>query len=200
MSTKSCNSLTLIIASAIALFCSCDAAGAAGLPLNEITQRVEPDHTQSPGVMLRLARAAWIPGGARTSSSKIYVFTDTQCPYCHTLWQQIHAANPQVQVRYLLVAKLQPVSWDQAAAILQASDPLVALNQHEMRFSEGGIAPAKQVAVATRENLELNNLFMDTLGIFATPAIVYADEAGVTRILQGLPSAERLQELLSQGR
>src|SRR5262245_32108302 len=94
----------------------------------------------SPGIPRRLARATWVSEPAtRDGAPIIYVFTDPRCPYCHRLWQQIRRLSSRpVEFRYVLVGVIAPQSGAQAAAILQAEDPLAALTRHEAMIGQGG--------------------------------------------------------------
>lgn len=47
------------------------------------------------------------------------------------------------------------------------------------------------------ETLAVSFSPMDSLGIYATPAIVYDDERGPVSVLSGVPTVAQLQKLLS---
>src|SRR5690606_19854540 len=72
----------------------------------------------------QLGMAAWIAEGATQPKRIVYVFTDTECPYCHKLWEasQPHLARSDVQVRHVMVAVIARESAGRAAALLTASD------------------------------------------------------------------------------
>jgi thiol:disulfide interchange protein DsbG len=127
----------------------------------------------------------------------IYVFTDPECPYCNVLWNDLqHADLSAVQIRHLIVAVVTPQSRDAAAAILEASDPARALAAHERRYRKQAVAPYPKISSATRETLAVNFSLMDSLGIYATPAVVYDDEDGRVSVFSGVPSAAQLQKML----
>lgn len=152
----------------------------------------------SPGITLRFARAAWIRAtNPKPDARVLYVFADPQCPYCHRLWQDLQAHGGYgMEVRYLMVAVIDPEkSKSQAAAILQAPDPTRALTLHEARFAQGGINPAANITDETRETLSLHRAFMDWLGVYATPAVVFDAADGRVSILHGIPSAEQLHAI-----
>lgn len=128
----------------------------------------------------------------------IYVFTDPECPYCNVLWNDLqHADLSAVQIRHLIVAVVTPQSQDAAAAILEARNPAQALAAHERRYRKQAVAPYPKIRPATRETLAVNFSLMDSLGIYATPAIVYDDEDGRVSVFSGVPTAAQLQKILS---
>lgn len=150
----------------------------------------------SPGVMLRLERARWIQAGDPGASRIIYVFVDTQCTYCRTLWQRMAERRSRVQIRVLLVAVLGPASWPGAAGILQTADPRTTLAAQETNPKARQALAESDIRAETREQIRLNNLFMDALKLPATPGIVYRDGAGAIRAIAGLPEDALLQEIL----
>lgn len=185
---------TLSIAACLSLMCTLSAALAErsmGSP------SPNPRTGLSPGITARLSRAGWVPVGSTAPARVIYVFTDPECPYCNVLWNDLqHADLSAVQVRHLVVAVVTPQSRDAAAAILEASDPARALAAHERQYRKQAVAPHPMRNSATRETLAVNASLMDSLGIYATPAIVYDDEDGRVSVFSGVPSAAQLQKIL----
>ncbi|OZB71633.1 MAG: thiol:disulfide interchange protein DsbG, partial [Lysobacterales bacterium 13-68-4] len=59
-----------------------------------------------------LEKSTWIAEGSPKASRIVYVFNDTECPYCHRLWAAIQPklAKGEVQVRYVMVAVIAPKS------------------------------------------------------------------------------------------
>lgn len=181
------------------------ACGAAEAPLSKKSdasaslvadeQESVPVRGLSPGITLRFARADWVRvTKARPGARVLYVFTDPLCPYCHRLWKDLQAHDSYgMEVRYLLVAVIDRSSRDLAAAILQAPDQAQALIEHEALLEKGKrIAPARDVSEATRETLSLHRAFMNWLGIYATPSLVFDGADGKASVLQGMPTREQL--------
>lgn len=140
-----------------------------------------------------LGKTRYIAEGATHPRRIVYVFTDTECPYCHKLWAatQPLLAGGDVQVRHILVAVISPTSPYRAAAILQAADPLAALRQHEQSFGRSTVVPAKTLAPAIEAALVANGELMDKLGVQGTPATVYRDADGTIHMAAGmLPDAQ----------
>ncbi len=144
-----------------------------------------------------LGKAGWIAEGASTPKRIVYVFTDTECPYCHKLWQatQPLLVDGDVQVRHVMVAVIAPKSLGRAAAILEASDPKAALRQHEKAFGHSTLQPSANVSAATRERISANVELMQKLGIYGTPATVYKDADGGIRVASGMLSDARLRAI-----
>ena len=144
-----------------------------------------------------LAKASWIAEGATQPKRIVYVFTDTECPYCHKLWAatQPLLAGGDVQVRHVMVAVIAPQSRGRAAAILDAANPQAALQQHERSFGHSTVTPLPSVPAATAGRIDANNALMEKLGIHGTPATVYKDAAGQVRMLQGMLPEDRLKAI-----
>ena len=145
-----------------------------------------------------LAASRWIAEGAAHPRRIVYVFTDTECPYCHALWQatQPLLAGGEVQVRHIIVAVIAPKSLTRAAAILAAADPAARFRQHEADFGHSPVQPLASVPPAIASQIRANNALMRKLGIDGTPATVYQDADGRIRVDAGLLPADRLQAIL----
>ena len=146
----------------------------------------------------QLEGATWIADGASNAPRVVYTFTDPNCPYCNTFWND---ARPwvqagKVQLRHILVAILTPTSAGKAAALLSAPDAQAALTLHEQQQRSGGIKPLAQIPGKTGAQLAANAGLMQQLGFAATPAILYRDAAGLLQSMKGAPSAQMLQTIL----
>ena len=140
-----------------------------------------------------LEDSAWIAEGAKHPKRVVYVISDTECPYCHRLWEKVQPllAGGTVQVRYVMVAVISHDSMGRAAAILSAKDPAAALRRHEANYGHSPFKPMQPVPAKQRERLEANNTLMDALGVTGTPAVFYHDADGKLQRLDGLPSDDR---------
>lgn len=138
----------------------------------------------------QLAQATWIPEGAKDPERIVYAFTDTECPYCHRLWEQSQPllAGGKTQIRHVIVAVISPVrSGPRAAAILAAPDPAAALQEHERAFGHSPFSADGTVPGETAGKLDANALLMRRLGISGTPGLVYKDATGKVRVHAGVP-------------
>ncbi|MEO7067425.1 MAG: thiol:disulfide interchange protein DsbG [Rhodanobacter sp.] len=146
-----------------------------------------------------LGNATWIAEGATKPKRIVYVFTDTECPYCHKLWQatQPLLANGDVQVRHIIVAVIAPKSLTRAATILDAPDRKAILHQHENSFGHSTVQPTAKVADATKKLIAANEELMQKLGIQGTPATIYKDAAGKIHMAQGMLPADQLKAIFN---
>lgn len=146
-----------------------------------------------------LGKASWIAEGASKPKRIVYVFTDTECPYCHKLWlaTQPLLVGGDVQVRHVMVAVIAPQSLNRAAAILDASDPKAALHQHESTFGHSSVKPLESVSAATKKRIAANVALMEKLGIQGTPATVYKDASGKIHIASGMLPEKRLKAIFA---
>lgn len=146
-----------------------------------------------------LGKASWIAEGASRPKRIVYVFTDTECPYCHKLWlaTQPLLAGGDVQVRHVMVAVIAPQSLNRAAAILDAPDPKAALHRHENTFGHSTVQPLASVPETTKKRIAANVALMQKLGIQGTPATVYKDAAGKIRMVAGMLPDDRLKSIFA---
>jgi len=96
----------------------------------------------------------------------------------------------------VLVAIIKPDSLPKAAAILQASDPAKAFDEHQQHYDQGGITALANPDPKVVARIRLNNALMDDLGITGTPAMVYQDNDGRIQIMDGLPDEAEITRRL----
>lgn len=144
-----------------------------------------------------LDKSTWVAEGATHPKRIVYVFTDTECPYCHRLWQEMQARLEKngVQVRNVIVAVIAPDSPTRAAAVLEAANPAVAFQQHEQSFGHSTLKPLASIAKGTAAKLEANNALMDALDVTGTPAVIYKDDKGAIRMQAGVPPPTQLDAI-----
>lgn len=144
-----------------------------------------------------LEKATWIAEGSTSPKRIVYVFTDTECPYCHKLWlaTQPLLAKGDVQVRHIMVAVIAPNSINRAAAILDSADPKATLHTHETTFGHSTVAPEKVIPAITEKSIGANTQLMSRLGIQGTPTTIYKDSAGKIRMVQGMLPESEMKEI-----
>lgn len=147
-----------------------------------------------------LGKATFVAEGATEPKRIVYVFTDTECPYCHKLWQatQPLLAGGDVQVRHIIVAVISPRSPNRAAAILEATDPKAVLHQHERTFGNSSVQPVATLSKPVTAKLAANNALMDKLGVHATPATVYKDASGKLHLALGMLPEDKLKNIFGR--
>lgn len=152
----------------------------------------------------QLEASHWIADG-RTGARVVYVFTDLNCPYCNKLWSDARpwVATGKVQLRHVIVGILTPTSPGKAAALLADKDPSATLAAYEGQnaftvatalasgrprpLADGMLQPLANIAPAQKAQLTSNEHLMASLGLRATPGIVWRQEQGVLQVRQGIP-------------
>ncbi len=145
-----------------------------------------------------LEQSTWIAEGATKPNRIVYVFTDTECPYCHRLWQESQPLlkDSKTQVRHIIVAVISAKSAPRAAAILASKDRSAALLKHENDFGHSPFPDSGKVSAEAGRALTANGNLMQKLGIFGTPALVYQDADGKVRVQSGVPDPATLRRIL----
>ncbi|MGH8373384.1 MAG: thioredoxin fold domain-containing protein [Gammaproteobacteria bacterium] len=152
----------------------------------------------------QLATADWIAQGAAKPQHILYEFIDPNCPYCHDLWLETQSEYKHgLQVRYILVGIISDTSPTKAAAILEAGNPLKALQQNEIDWGAspggtpgGGIEPLTQLDFSMRLRLMMNYKRAREFGIIGTPGLIWKDRQGQVRVLQNAPKPEQLSQIV----
>jgi thiol:disulfide interchange protein DsbG len=141
-----------------------------------------------------LGDSAWIADGDDDAERVVYTFTDPNCPFCSQFWQ---SARPwveagKVQLRHVMVGILKRDSPRLAISLLAADDPAGALQAHE---SGNPIEPLDSLSREWEIQLQDNHDLMASLGLHATPSILYHDD-GKLRMSQGAPGEDKLEEIM----
>lgn len=140
-----------------------------------------------------------ITTGAKSPKATMYVFFDPNCIFCHLFWKASKVYEKVgLQIKWIPVAYLAPDSEGKAAAILQAANPGAAMDEHEKSYDEvkhsGGIAPAKNIAAATKAKLQANAALMASLQMQGTPGVVYKDKSGTVKTFKGMPTLRQISD------
>lgn len=153
-----------------------------------------------PALWGKLAQSSWFSEGAAKPERVVYMFTDTECPYCHKLWliAQPYLRQGKVQMRNILVAVIAPVSLGRGAAVLTAKDPAATMRRHELNFGHSPIKPLASVDQLIRAKIEANKNLMTSIGAFGTPVTLYRDKAGQIQMVLGLPDHAAMQAIFGE--
>lgn len=136
----------------------------------------------------------------RANAPLLYVFADPNCSFCYRFYQMAEplVSSGRLQLRWAMVAFLQPSSKAKATAILSASDPRAALHADEDRFDvaheSGGIAPARSPDKALEGVLQAHVSAMDAVHANGTPTLLYRDAHGHWSAQVGLPTSQWLSQ------
>ncbi|MGH8216094.1 MAG: thiol:disulfide interchange protein DsbG [Rhodanobacteraceae bacterium] len=168
-----------------------------GKDLTNAAFRAATASVPDPALWKQLGQSAWFAEGASEPERVVYVFTDTECPFCHKLWLTLrpYLHRGGVQVRDVLVAVIAPESLGRGAAVLAARDPSVAWRIHELAFGHTPVKPLASVDPRMRAKFGANKALMARFGAFGTPAIVYRDGKGAIRMVLGLPDEATLKAI-----
>ncbi|MGA9853070.1 MAG: thiol:disulfide interchange protein DsbG [Gammaproteobacteria bacterium] len=150
-----------------------------------------------PALWGRLAQSAWFAEGTAKPERVVYMFTDTECPYCHKLWlaAQPYLRHGKVQMRNIIVAVIAPASLGRGAAVLTANDPAATMRRHELAFGHSPIKPLASVDQKIRMKIEANKTLMTSIGAFGTPVTLYRDKDGQIQMILGLPDKATMQAI-----
>ena len=136
-----------------------------------------------------LEHSTWIQDGQPQAPKIVYVFNDSNCPYCHTFWKQARpwVDSGKVQLRHIMVGVIRPNSKGQAATILASKNPAEMFKQHNLTEGKVKIQEMKTIPKALSDKLDNNAKLMEKYGFYATPALVWKNAKGEIESQQGAP-------------
>jgi thiol:disulfide interchange protein DsbG len=136
--------------------------------------------------------------GSTMSTRVVYVFFDPQCPHCAALWEAARPLRPQARFVWIPVSLLNAKSAPQGAAIMNAADPVAAMDQHEqsLRAQQGGIA-AMNVPDTQKEAVQRNTELFNRFGFGSVPTVVakHAQSGQLVTVEGSVPTAVLAQRL-----
>ena len=159
------------------------------------------------GAWKQLESARWIQDGKADAPRTVYVFTDPNCPYCNKFWADARpwVDSGKVVLRHVIVGILTPTSPGKAAALLSDKNPSEALaayeranarsNKENMQggrprpLADDGLKPLASIPPAIQAQLDANEKLMASLGVQATPAMVWRDPGGAIQLRTGAPDS-----------
>lgn len=145
-----------------------------------------------------IEKSTWIQDGENTAARVVYVFSDPNCPYCHQFWE---AARPwvnsgKVQLRHIQVGVIREDSRGQIATILNSSDPAKEFNDYNKKKDKERLVVTQNISKSLHEKIDYNESLMDKYGFFSTPAMVWKNQQGEFKSMQGM--AKDLQEVFEK--
>ena len=136
--------------------------------------------------------------GSAAMARTAYVFFDPQCPHCAALWTAARPLRTQSRFVWVPVGLLNDKSTLQGAALLAATDPAAAMDQHEVSLREqrGGIGP-RGGTEAQQEAVKRNTALMTRLGFASVPTVVARHaQTGAIVTIEGSAATPVLAERL----
>lgn len=169
---------------------------------NDLTEEVFAAATKpamDSSLWSRLEHSTWIAEGTAKPARIVYVFTDTECPFCHKLWleSQPYLQRDKVQVRNIIVAVIAPESLGRGVAVLAAANPTATWRRYERAFGHSLIKPPMRMNAVRRAEIDTNTALLKSIGSFGTPTIIYRDESGRVRMILGIPDQKTLLAIFS---
>lgn len=112
--------------------------------------------------------------GALMSAQAVYVLFDPQCPHCGHLWQASLPLHNKVKFVWVPIAFNSGKSLSQAAALLSAANPVVAMSAHEQSLlaGTGGMAAASSAPDELVQAVKNNTQLLNSLGADSVPFIL----------------------------
>lgn len=136
--------------------------------------------------------------GSTMSKRVVYVFFDPQCPHCAALWDAARPLKPQARFVWIPVALINEKSAPQGAAIMNAGDPVAAMDEHEKSLlaKQGGIA-AMGASDAQKDIVKRNTELMTRFGFTGVPTVVgkHAQTGQIVTVEGSLPTGALAQKL-----
>lgn len=139
----------------------------------------------------------------------IYDFFDPNCPYCHGMYdeEQPLIKAGKLTVRYVPVAYLMPSSTPEAAALLQSSHQVAALEHFEALAGKSFAAPMAasgpvglpqaKASLQTTQALKRNMAVLQSTHSMGVPAILYEHKKRhSTGLVPGMVSRGELLTML----
>jgi thiol:disulfide interchange protein DsbG len=129
--------------------------------------------TETVSVAAVAAEAKGFTVGSEMSVRRVYVFFDAQCPHCAALWTAAKPLRSQARFIWVPVGLLNDASRSQGAALLAASDPVAAMNQHEasLQAKQGGLTATGELK-EQREQVAKNTQLFNRFGLSSVPTVV----------------------------
>lgn len=118
--------------------------------------------------------------GPITAARTVYVLFDPQCGHCGHLWLAAKPLLDRARFVWMPVAFISPKSLPQGAVLLQATQPVDAMDAHEQSLlaGQGGTSASASVPDEWRQAIENNTQLLGRLGGESVPFIVARPAAG----------------------
>lgn len=121
------------------------------------------------------AQGSGFTAGAMMAANTVYVFFDTACPHCATLWMAAKPLQSRLKMVWMPIGLLGRGSTSQGATILAAPDPVAAMNQNELSVLErgGGISVSPTLSDEVLAKIKANTDLFTRIGAESVPLIVW---------------------------
>lgn len=178
------------------------ASGLPAAPAADGAQRAEARRQAAESILKDLHQATVIRQGK--SRHVMVGFIDPNCPYCHKLYLglQAYILRGDIEMHWVLVGVLMETSPGKAASILEAPDPIAALDRNERGFSrETGFGAAIDdplADAAVMAKLKRNADLLRRTGSESVPTLVFRVADGTAVVVTGAPPESYLKQIIPQ--
>lgn len=128
-----------------------------------------------------------------TGPRELWIYFDPNCIFCNRLWEEMKPYGKEVTTHWIPVGFLKKDdSLKKATGILQAKDPVRALEENEDRFAreteEGAYPIPASIDVASERAVATSTIGLgQATGELATPTIVFRGTDGKAHSVMGMP-------------
>lgn len=129
----------------------------------------------------KFEKLAGFTSGPATAKKTVFVFFDSQCPHCATLWKaHIPLRGEAVNFRWIPVGVISRSSIMQGSTILAADDPVAAMDEHETLMSQrrGGITVSSKAADKYADQVREHTKVLTAAGARSVPFMAYLNDKG----------------------
>ncbi len=154
----------------LALLSACSPSGSSSQPQKTTAAPIAADQAYTTVA----AEGKGFTVGSLMAANAVYVLFDPQCPHCGHLWNASLPLQSKVKFVWLPVSLMGAKSLPQGAALMQASDPTVAMAAHEQALlsGQGGMSASSSVPEAVAASIRANTVLLERLGAESVPFIV----------------------------
>lgn len=163
--------------------CGADSAGSATSGANPAESAAAPTFEELPSFVKGFSV------GNSMAAARAFVFFDPSCPSCGMFWNEIKPLLKVMHFTWVPVGLISPSSGKQGAAILEAANPVEAMEDHKVKLLKRlpGIT-AMGVKAETLELVENNTAVFASLGSDSVPFTLGRSGAGATvKMVGGKP-------------
>ncbi len=163
---------------------------------HDASQAMAPRQQVAESILADIDQATWISEGK--GPGVIYIFFDSDCPYCHKLYLNTRdwITNDQVTLRWIPVGILTTTSEGKAYAMLGADDPLQAFYENEDNYSRGGGIAEDLATPELTAKLRANEALLARTPTSAVPAMVFRAKGGAPILITGAPPKDKMPVIL----
>ncbi|MBE8215590.1 MAG: thioredoxin fold domain-containing protein [Endozoicomonadaceae bacterium] len=136
-----------------------------------------------------VSKENWFLIGSPSAPHQVYFIGEPNCTICHRLYLDLKPFIEQkkLAIRWIMVSFIDKTSLNKAAAILQAKDPVVALNElHNTEVFKP--IPDNQITESTQQIIQNNLQIIANNTTISAPILFFIDHKQRPIRINGYPS------------